>query len=113
IEILWWEIPLPIDVDCGEKPKILPPDVNLGEIVQAALARESAWETRMPMGGEALVTLASNAAGVGTFAHPLAGLTVSQNVAPLGVAIQRFGAARVVGANRFDVTSLRIGPVHI
>lgn len=113
IEILWWEIPLPFDVDCGEKPALVPANVNLGEMVQAALSREAAWEALIPPGEEALVTLASNAGAPGTFAHPLAGLSVAQNVVPLGMTIERFGAARVVGANRFEVTALRVGPVLI
>jgi hypothetical protein len=110
IEILWWEIDIPFDEECGEKPTALPADVNLGEIVQAALNNESAWEPRLPPGAEAMATIAP-AVRQGSFAHPLAGLSVMQNVAPFGVTIQRFGSARVVGANRFEVTAVRVGAV--
>jgi hypothetical protein len=109
-EILWWEIGIPFDKDCGEKPLVLTPDVNLGEMVQAALASEAAWEAQLPPGGETFVTIAGRGDASGTFVHPLAGVSVVQNVAPLGVTIQRFGSARVSGANRFDVTALRVGP---
>ena len=57
------------------------PDVNLGELVQAALANETAWEPQLPAGGEALVTIAGGANASGSFVHPLAGLNVMQNVA--------------------------------
>ena len=109
-EILWWEIDIPFDKDCGEKPQVISPAINVGGLLQAALASEAAWETPLPAGGEAFVTLARSAAS-GSSAHPLAGLNVVQNVAPLGVTIERFGTARVTGANRFDVTALRVGPV--
>jgi hypothetical protein len=112
IEILWWEIDIPFDEECGEKPTALPADVNLGEIVQAALANESAWEPRLPPGAEAMATIAP-AVRQGSFAHPLAGLSVMQNAAPFGVTIERFGSARVVGANRFEVTSVRVGAATI
>jgi hypothetical protein len=107
-EILWWEIELPFDVDAGEKPILFDPDVNLGEVVQAALNSEAAWEAQLPAGGEAMVTVA-NAGAAGAFAHPLANLRVTQNVTPLGVAVERFGRSRVVGANRFEVTAVRLG----
>lgn len=106
-EILWWELEFPFDEEYGEKPLIIDPDINLGELVQAALARSSAWETILPPGGEGLVTLAAE--GSGTFAHPLAGLTVSQGVAPLGVTLERAGRSRIAGANRFEVATVRVG----
>jgi hypothetical protein len=109
-EILWWDIEIPFDKDCGEKPRVLTPDTNVGELVEAALNNEAAWEPQLPPGGEAFVTIAGASTLSGSFAHPLAGLTVVQNVAPFGVTIQRFGTSRVSGANRFDVTALRVGP---
>jgi Family of unknown function (DUF6603) len=109
-EILWWDIEIPFDKETGEKPQIELPAVNVGGLVQAALANEAAWQAQLPAGGEAFVTIAKSAGAQGTFAHPLASLTVLQGVAPLGVAIERFGSARVAGANRFDITAVRIGP---
>ena len=111
-EILWWDIEIPFDEECGEKPDILGEDINLGEIVQASLASDAAWEPQLPPGGEALVTIAP-AVRQGSFAHPAAGLNVVQKAAPFGVDIQRCGSARVVGANRFDVTSVRIGDLTV
>jgi hypothetical protein len=111
-EILWWDIEIPFDEECGEKPDILGEDINLGEIVQASLNSESAWEPQLPPGGEALVTIAP-AVRQGSFAHPLAGLNVVQKVAPFGVNIQRYGSARVVGASRFDVTAVRVGDLTL
>ena len=43
-------VEFPFDVEHGEKPILHDPDVNLGEIVQAAFARSSAWETILPPG---------------------------------------------------------------
>jgi hypothetical protein len=112
-EILWWDIEINVDEECGEKPLTLPSDVNLGEVVQAALANESAWEAALPARGESFVTLAAETGAGGTLAHPLAQLTIVQNVAPLGVSVDRFGGARVTGANRFDVTEVRVGSTTI
>jgi hypothetical protein len=108
-EILWWDIEIPVDEESGEKPLVLPADVNLGEIVQAALANEAAWEAKLPSGSEGMVTIAAGTGATGTFAHPLAELSIVQNVAPLGVTVERFGTSRIVGANRFDVTAVRVG----
>jgi hypothetical protein len=36
-----------------------------------------------------------------------------QNAAPFGVTIERFGSARVIGPNRFDVTAVRVGATTI
>jgi hypothetical protein len=106
-EILWWDISLPFDEDRGEKPLVLTPDVNLGQLVQASLSNAAAWEAQLPSDGEGMVTIA--AGGGHTFAHPLASLTVTQGVAPLGVTLERAGNARIAGADRFEITSLRIG----
>jgi Family of unknown function (DUF6603) len=111
-EILWWDFDIPFDGECGDKPDILGEDINLGELVRASLADESAWEPQLPPDGEALVTIAP-AVRQGTFVHPLAGLNVVQRVAPLGVDIQRYGSARVTGAHRFDVTAVRLGDLTL
>jgi hypothetical protein len=107
-EILWWDIKIPFDKESGEKPQLELPAVEVGQIVQAALANAAAWRAQLPLGGEAFVTIAAGSQG--TFAHPLAALAIVQSVAPLGVTIERFGSARVAGPNRFDVTELRVGP---
>jgi hypothetical protein len=108
-EILWWEIDIPFDKDCGEKPMVFPPDVNLGELVVAALRSAAAWEAELPAGAEAFVTIAGSGNAAGTFVHPVAGLRVVQNVAPFGVDLQRYGTARIAGASRFEVTTLLVG----
>ncbi|MGH7459795.1 MAG: DUF6603 domain-containing protein, partial [Longimicrobiales bacterium] len=112
-EILWWDIEIPFDEDYGEKPLVVRPGINVGDLVAVALRSESSWEPELPPGAEAFVTIAGTEKGAGSFAHPLAGLRVLQNVVPLGVTIERFGNSSVEGANRFEVTALRVGPTTI
>jgi hypothetical protein len=42
-------------------------------------------------------------------AHPLAVLEVHQTVAPLDLAITRFGTASITGANQFSITGFTVG----
>jgi hypothetical protein len=98
----------------GEQPAPppLPPADPLPELL-AALGDARNWSAQLPAEGNMLVTLRSLPPGDGVLAHPFGVLTVRQKVLPLGVAIQKFGAANVAQPTAYAVADIQLGTKHI
>jgi hypothetical protein len=86
----------------GDRPPPLPP-IDVRAQLLAALSDPRSWSARQPPPGQGLVTLRPGADEGAVLLHPLGALSVTQRVVPLGVQIDRFGAARPSGAARFTI----------
>ena len=107
-----WPLSFSVNVDAkfGERsePEALPPADVLGEVTQA-LGDERNWSAQLPEGGDSVVTLREIERESGTvLAHPLGTLAVRQQVAPLGVTIDKFGNAKPATYQKFWVDSVSV-----
>lgn len=107
--ILWWDISAPFDESWGAEAPLLVDQVDVGALLGAALALRENWSTQLPSGNDAVVTLAPRRGDLAPRAHPLGRFAFSQQVAPLGLSLDKFGDSAVAGPNRFDVESVTIG----
>jgi hypothetical protein len=107
--ILFWDIDKSFDESIGSAPPTPPVDVEVAALVRGALENPGNWSAQLPAGGQGMVTLGSITGADGLLAHPLGRLTAVERVAPLGLTLQKFGAGRVRGSNRFDITAVTIG----
>lgn len=82
--------------------------VNVLALLTAELARDDAWTALAPEGdggsGALLATTGTSALEL----HPAGRIAVSQRVVPLGMAIEHFGNADVVGDTTFSMTEARV-----
>jgi hypothetical protein len=88
-----------------------PPELEPVSAVQQlrlALARPDAWETTGGGGAEPVVLRSPELPGR-LVLRPGTLLGLRQNVLPLGILVERLGAARVSGPNRFDIRSFTLG----
>lgn len=110
-KILFIEAEVSFDRRFGSEERgELPAPVDVGGLLDAALADVRNWSAQLPPEGQSLFTVRDAPAGEAELvAHPLGALSFTQRVAPLGVELQRYGAAGIVGDTRFDITSLRVG----
>jgi len=83
--------------------------VDVGALLNAALADPRNWNSQLPSGVAALVSTRQVSDPNTIFAHPLAMLEVHQQVVPLGLAIARFGQAIPLGATEFSITGFNVG----
>jgi hypothetical protein len=60
-----------------------------------------------------MASLAPDRGELATLAHPLGRFVFSQRVAPLGLELSRFGAGKVAGTTRFEVTRVTVGTQRI
>jgi len=106
---------VPVELLIGDPaPPELPPPVDVLELVRGALGDPRNWAPRLPAGAEAVATLrpledpppAPGGPLPPPLLHPLAAVEVRQTVAPLGVDLQRFGSAPVLGDARFELAAL-------
>ncbi|MDC3960917.1 alpha/beta fold hydrolase [Polyangium jinanense] len=110
-KLLFISADVSFDVRLGSAaPQPAPALVELEPLVEAALKDPRSWSTQLPPEGESLVSVREIPRAEGELLiHPLATLSVTQRVAPLGRELQRFGSSRIAGATRLDITQLRVG----
>jgi hypothetical protein len=88
------------------QPPPLPPPVRVWPLLVRALGEAANWRTGAPAGEHPLVSFREAVApgpAAGTLVHPLAELSVSQRVVPLGREITRFGNTQPDGERLFSV----------
>ena len=107
--ILFWDVDIGFELAWGEVAAALLATVAVGAELVAALADRGNWAAELPVGGDALVTLAAATPSAGTVAaHPLGELSVTQKVVPLGVDITRVGTALPSDGTRFDIATVTV-----
>jgi len=83
--------------------------VDVGALLNTALADPRNWSSQLPAGLSALVTTRKVDDASSVFAYPLALLEVHEQIVPLGLTITRFGEAVPSGATEFSITDFRVG----
>jgi hypothetical protein len=107
--ILWWDISTSFDESWGSAAALLTDLVDVAALLGAALAVRENWSAQLPAGSETIVTLAPRRGDQEPRAHPLGRFAFSQQVAPLGLTLEKFGDSGVSGPNHFDVESVTLG----
>jgi hypothetical protein len=83
--------------------------VDVGALLNTALADPRNWSSQLPAGVSSLVATRKVDDASSIFAHPLAMLEVHEQIVPLGLTITHFGEAVPSGATEFSITDFRIG----
>jgi hypothetical protein len=107
--ILWWDISKSFDESWGDPPPPLTERIDVRALLAAELAKPENWSAEPPVRTSAMVTLAPRRGEPGVRAHPLGRLVFAQQVAPLGLRLERFGDAAVAGPDLFTVESVTVG----
>jgi len=107
IRILLIKVSGSIDLDWGEDAHESRPAINVGERVRTALTKDQVWAHVVPTADAGSVQLRQGAVGL----HPLGSLRLTQTVAPLDVALQKYGANPVASPDpiRMAVTATGAG----
>lgn len=109
VQLLFMSAEVSFDARIGEAElPPPPPPVRVVDLVLAAVAEPANWSAQPPA-GEGVVALRSAPASAGVLVHPLGGLSFRQRVAPLGVTLERFGAAAVDGPSRLEIGDVHLG----
>jgi hypothetical protein len=106
--ILWWDISKSFDESWGTLPETTNVLTDVRALLAAELARRENWTAQLPAGRESMVTIGPPQGELAPLAHPLGRFVFSQRIAPLGLALERFGSGRVAGPNRFEITALTV-----
>lgn len=103
--ILFITISIGFDVTWGDDAPALPQDtVEVLPLVAAAVGDGRNWRAEMPANAQQTVTLRQvQPPGDALLLHPFGVLSVSQKVAPLDFAIDRFGNKKAVGDTTFTL----------
>jgi hypothetical protein len=95
---------VPFDVTVGPATKpALPPPVDVRPLLLAALKDPDNWVLQVPRHEHPLVSLRERPGATDQLVHPLADLSVTQRVVPLGRDITRFGGAKPKRESKFSM----------
>lgn len=110
-KILFVSFKVKFDKTWGEERNTALPDVDVLPLLLAALSDPSNWLAIPPSRGNTLVTVKELEVAVAgnVVVHPFGELAVSQKTLPLGVAVEKYGAAKIGDGDRFDIDSVTVG----
>jgi hypothetical protein len=102
-------IRIPVRKRFGSADAPVVPDTDVAAVLEAQINSTPNWTATLPPQSELLVWLSRDlkTASDKVLAHPSATIQFDQRSVPLGIAIQRFGAAKPQGANFFDLLTLQ------
>ncbi|AHG92728.1 hypothetical protein J421_5193 (plasmid) [Gemmatirosa kalamazoonensis] len=106
ISFFFFSVHVGFDVTWGDDAPALPDDtVEVLPLVAAAIDDARNWRAELPRNTSQSVTLRRAQLPVGVvLLHPFGVLAVTQKIAPLEIAIDRFGEKRPIGETTFTVT---------
>lgn len=110
-KILFFTVKVRFTKTWGEKKEISLPDVAILDKVVDEFENDRNWQARPAAGASPLVRIERAAVAEGVILLDAAGvLTISQNLVPLGVELERFGNAIPSDLRRVDIKAVRVGP---
>ena len=110
IHVIFWDIGISFSASWGlDAPSQPVSTIDVGALLNAALADPRNWNSQLPLGVAALTSTRQVSDPNAIFAHPLAMLEVHEQVVPLDLAITRFGQAVPSGASEFSITGFNVG----
>jgi hypothetical protein len=110
IHIIFFDVHVSFSQSWGlDAPSQQVSTVDVGALLNGALADPRNWNAQLPSGLSALVSTRQITDANSIFAHPLAMLEVHEQVVPLGLTITHFGEAVPSGATEFSISNLLIG----
>jgi Family of unknown function (DUF6603) len=101
-------VTIPVKATFGSSDAPALPDVDVAPLFDEQLRNIRNWKAYTPPASETLVQLKPRLEfpAKAVFAHPSATIEFNQMLVPLDLKIQRFGAAKLRGAERFEVMAL-------
>jgi hypothetical protein len=114
ISLLFFSIPVDVDVTWGEDRDTTLPPVNVLPLLAAELIKPESWRTRSPIGGSPLVSVrALDSTEADVVLHPLGTLVVQQRAVPLDIGIDKVGNERSADVSLCSVSVSSGGLVKV
>ncbi|MDH5229583.1 MAG: hypothetical protein OEY38_05960 [Gammaproteobacteria bacterium] len=112
-KIGWFTFKKNFNFTWGNRIQAPIPAIDLWPEFKAALKRQENWSAALPANRNMVESLRSieekNITDTTIVVHPVGRLEVSQNVAPLSVALQKAGSAPIKNYDRFEIVEMKVG----
>jgi hypothetical protein len=110
IHVIFFDVGISFSESWGlSAPSQQTSSVDVGALLNTALADPRNWNSQLPAGLSTLVTTRQVDDASSVLAHPLAMLEVHEQIVPLDLTITHFGEAVPSGVTEFSITDFRIG----
>ena len=110
LSLFFFDICVGFDVEIGDKKPEDLPTADPWPLLEAAIKKPESWSATIPAGGARAVSLAIPAGSTPpVLVDPLGGISLHEKVLPLNRKITKFGEARPIGPDHYNVTTVRVG----
>lgn len=109
IKILFFSKTIQFHDETGEELPQSTESIMIEDLLADAIRDRRNWNAELPGRSEMLVTLRDSGSDAEVLAHPLGQISLTQQVVPLGIRIDRLGDFVPGGSSRFDITEVLIG----
>jgi hypothetical protein len=109
LSLFFFDISVGFDVTIGESRRVELPPADVWGPLQAALQDARNWSAALPPAAARVVSLLEPPGTTTVIVDPMGTVTVREIVAPLNRTLTKFGEAKPQGANRFDLSSVKVG----
>jgi hypothetical protein len=110
LSLFFFDICVGFSVTIGDKKPDDLPTADPWPLLEAAIKKPESWSATIPAGGARAVSLAIPAGSTPpVLVDPLGGISLHEKVLPLNRKITKFGEARPIGPDHYNVTLVRVG----
>jgi hypothetical protein len=110
LSLFFFDICVGFDVEIGDKKPEDLPTADPWPLLEAAIKKPESWSATIPAGGARAVSLAIPPGSTPpVLVDPLGGISLHEKVLPLNRKITKFGEARPIGPDHYNVTAVRVG----
>jgi Family of unknown function (DUF6603) len=109
LSLFFFDICVPFQLTIGSALDQVLPSINPLLQLVAALEDPRSWVSGLPPSAFRAVSFATLPGSTLTLIDPVGSLSVQQKVLPLNRTLTKFGEAALLGADRYDLTAVRIG----
>jgi hypothetical protein len=110
LSLFFFDICVGFSVSIGDKKPEDLPTADPWPLLEAAIKKPESWSATIPAGAARAVSLAIPAGSTPpVLVDPLGGISLHEKVLPLNRKITKFGEARPIGPDHYNVTTVRVG----
>lgn len=110
LSLFFFDICVGFSVTIGDKKPEDLPTADPWPLLEAAIKKPESWSATIPAGGARAVSLAIPPGSTPpVLVDPLGGISLHEKVLPLNRKITKFGEARPIGPDHYNVTAVRVG----
>jgi hypothetical protein len=109
VSLLFFDVCVPFDATFGSESPAERPRIDAWQPLEAALRNAESWTTALPANALEAIVIRASVDAPPLLIDPVGGARLRERVLPLNKKLDKLGEAVLTGANKFEITEVRVG----